>query len=368
MNRDAREISRKRLGWPCYKERRYFLWGLFLLIPFVLFLAVTELVGWTIIYQGKIYEYDKKLGWVPKNKFSFTGIRQDLGGKEYQVKATTNEDGFREWGKIETDKLKIFFVGDSFTGDLNVSDEDSYYGQIKQCIDAEVFAIGCGGYGTLQEFMLVEQYIDKVKPDIFVLQFSPNDFSNNSFSLESYSIVTNQKNLRPYYVDESLVYRLPEGHLYSVLYQYSSLFRLLDGRLQTLRYRVYSGYGSSTLTPENRKTIMMEAKKTTEQLLIKLKKTVSPYTNITLSFNSSTKNKVLTEQWIEACQNAAFTPLPSVSQAVEKAEKNGIMVRTADGGHWSPIGHRIAAEQLKLHLIDVISDYHAANEVKIAAH
>jgi hypothetical protein len=112
-----------------------------------------------------------------------------------------------------------------------------------------------------------------------------------------------------------------------------------------------------TLTQENREDLMLEAQKTTEQLLIKIKETVSPYTDVTLSFNCSTKNNSLTERWLKACHAAGFIPLPSVSQAVEKAEKNGVMVRTADGGHWSPIGHRIVAEQLKSHLIGIVSEY-----------
>ena len=42
-----------------------------------------------------------------------------------------------------------FFVGDSVTDDPNISDEDAYFGRVNELLDAEVLAIGGGGYGTL---------------------------------------------------------------------------------------------------------------------------------------------------------------------------------------------------------------------------
>ena len=45
-------------------------------------------------------------------------------------------------------------------------------------------------------------------------------------------------------------------------------------------------------------------------------------------------------------KEAGFTPLPMVSKAVELSEKQDIVVRAADGIHWSPQGHSIAGNIL----------------------
>ena len=82
-----------------------------------------------------------------------------------------------------------------------------------------------------------------IDPDYFVLQFCINDFSNNSMTLESHSVVGDQKNLRTYLLDDGQVgYRSLTGDWYRFLYRYSCIFRFLDRELQVLQCNRYGGY------------------------------------------------------------------------------------------------------------------------------
>ena len=48
---------------------------------------------------------------------------------------------------------------------------------------------GGGGYGTLQQYLLIKKNLDKIKPDIFIHQFCENDFENNSKVIEKNSLI-----------------------------------------------------------------------------------------------------------------------------------------------------------------------------------
>jgi hypothetical protein len=65
-------------------------------------------------------------------------------------------------GDISTKKFRIFFVGDSFTDGCGVKTEHVYFSIIKKNLDAEVFAYGGKGYGTLQEYLVIDSYINRI--------------------------------------------------------------------------------------------------------------------------------------------------------------------------------------------------------------
>src|SRR3974377_1865851 len=96
---------------------------------------------------------DDRLGWRPTKNFTFHSQKSDIAGHEYSVEINTNKYGFRSFGNLlGTDKKKVFFIGDSFTHAVEVSDSQTFYGLLKNALPIEVFAYGGGGYGTLQEY------------------------------------------------------------------------------------------------------------------------------------------------------------------------------------------------------------------------
>ena len=330
--------------------KKIFYWCALISFPIILLIVTAEIIATLYFESKRIYRYDPVIGWVPKSNFSYNKFHTDAAGNNYKVIVSTNKHGFRAWGDITSHKDKILFIGDSFTGDPNVSDEDSYFMQVKKILDVEIFAIGGGGYSTLQELLLLRKYVHIVNPDYFVLQFCSNDFSNNSLSLEHRSIVRNQKNIRPYF-DNKIIYRLPLNHWYRYLYVHSHLFRYFDAKLQHLQYHYYGGYESlSDTSPKKRNEEITNAEETTEHLL-KMMTDTMPEDTVLLSFTCNSRKHVDTKRWMRVVKSAGFIPLPSVSGTVEEAEHDGVVVRTSDGVHWSPRGHHIAGKALAREIV-----------------
>ena len=342
--------------------KKIFYWIVLAALPVFVLVVAGELYGAVYIDAKRVYRFDNEMGWAPKSNFRYNSRHSDIAGNTYDVTLTTNEYGFRQWGELGSEKPRILFIGDSVTGDPNMSDQDAYFGRVNALVDAEVFAIGGGGYGTLQELMVLKEYVNIIDPDYFVLQFCTNDFSNNSLYLESTSIVRNQKNLRPYLDGNQIVYRLPPGHWYRFLYKYSHIFRFLDRKLQIYQYNLYNGYIPPEEKDEERiHKETVSAEQVTERLLKMMVDSV-PRKARSLVFTCSTKKQTDSERWIRVSENAGFSPLPDVSAAVEKAEKEGVVVRASDGSHWGPQGHRIAGEVLAGEINRIIKDDRGKNE------
>lgn len=111
-------------------------------------------------------------------------------------------------------------VGDSFTHAVDASSEDTYYGVLQKKLPIEVFAYGGGGYGTLQEHLIIDRFFYLIKPDIVIVQFSSNDFANNSVEFERGSSDNNNR-FRPYL--------MPDRNIRSAYPARNSLSALLAG-------------------------------------------------------------------------------------------------------------------------------------------
>lgn len=305
-----------------------------------------------------VYEYDANLGWRTKRNFARQLPVIDQSGEKYLADYSTDEFGFRTFGDPGSGKKRILFVGDSWTGDPNTSDEEAYFGVVESELPVEVFAIGGGGYGTLQELMLVREFAEKVKPDILVLQYCDNDLINNSFSLEGPRITRNQKNFRPYWINGEIRYRLPADSFYILLHRYFRLFRTLDALLSTAQYRFYNSYYPPPYqayeglgpapSPELRAEIAAQKEAsiaTTRFLMSEMKRALPPGTKL-VTFSASSDDPEELRIWQSLAEESGFIAYPSVSMRVEEVEAEGKIVRVLDGAHWNRLGNRIAGEEL----------------------
>jgi len=93
--------------------------------------------------------------------------------------------GKKVFGDLATEKIKIFVIGDSFTGGWGPKEESMYYNVLAEGLNAEVFVYGGVGYGTLQEYLALDRYFDLIEPDLVLLQVTWNDFIDNSLKLAS---------------------------------------------------------------------------------------------------------------------------------------------------------------------------------------
>ena len=105
-------------------------WIISLTIPLVLVIAAIEIFGAFFHASKGLKDFDGQLGWLPKANFSYNNVYTDAVGNSYDVSISTNEDGFTAWGNTETGRIKILFIGDSYTVGPYVSDDYAYFGQV----------------------------------------------------------------------------------------------------------------------------------------------------------------------------------------------------------------------------------------------
>ena len=175
--------------------------------------------------------FDDQLGWRATENYHFNETKQSFDGTPYFARVSQDSRGFRLFGELSTSKPKVFVIGDSMTQAVEVSDDQTYYSRLKRLLDIEVFAYGGGGYGTLQEFLIFDKYVDLIKPDIVLWQFSNNDIINNAPDLEAASTINNNGLVRPYLVNGHIQYLHPNNAatmVPSISPRYCRLYYLVD--------------------------------------------------------------------------------------------------------------------------------------------
>jgi hypothetical protein len=169
---------------------RRFLQGLLSqLVIIVITLAVTELVlrvlDLRFLRDGArpgyafVYRYDPDLGWapVPNAAAEFTGSRT--------VSVKNNSIGLRDIEHDRGGSPRILFIGDSFTWGFDVEAKDRFTEILRQKMpQADIVNAGVPGYGTDQEYLLLEKMWDAIKPDVVVLMYcSDNDRFDNTTNM-----------------------------------------------------------------------------------------------------------------------------------------------------------------------------------------
>ena len=124
------------------------------------------------------YQYDKELGWFPiQNK---TMQFQD----ERLITIRNNADGFRDGPHAAKSKKRLAFLGDSFVWGYDAEASDRFTEKLQRKLpELEVLNLGVSGYGTDQEYLLLQKWFDRYQPDVLVLVFSDNDVEENSLNL-----------------------------------------------------------------------------------------------------------------------------------------------------------------------------------------
>lgn len=242
------------------------------------------------------------------------------------------------------DKRKVIFVGDSFTQAVEVSDNKTYYSFLKDTTNLEVFAYGVGGYGNLQEYMVLDKFIDQIQPDILVLQFCSNDFVNNYYELELRSSRNNNAMRRPYLTEEGqVVYAMAKP-----LPQFREFINMNSRFLYSIFSRLDKLASSDSsvediVTAKGRKyELFQNAVEITERVLGKIKARVPTNTPV-YAFSVDDPNPYYDEfRRMSRANDVVF--VDDVPRTIRKAEEHGIVVRAADNIHWNEMGHKIASD------------------------
>ena len=121
------------------------------------------------------YNHHQTLGWFPK-----PNLQQKFIGSQ-EITVSHNNQGFRD-ANNHSNSPALMFLGDSFVWGYDVENEQIFTSVLQKKLQQQyaVYNLGVSGYGTDQEFLLLQQFYDKIKPQKVFLIFCANDYYNNS--------------------------------------------------------------------------------------------------------------------------------------------------------------------------------------------
>ena len=311
-------------------------------LPLLVLLVVAE-VGLRVYYLTKranrpqLSELSELEGWI-----GTPDVESEFEARAYgRILYSTNSEGFRVWGDPATEKTKILFIGDSYTQAYQVSDGLAYYDVVgKSREDTEVFAYGVGGYGSLQELMVLERWLRTIRPDLVVWQAHTNDIVNNDFRLESSSSENNNHMRRPYYEDGAAVLRHPDGRALGFLAEISYVFRRLAVIRDSLTKRVVgSGEEQMGLADDGFRRSLA----TTKAILARAAEAADPAPLILFVVQSGAAplpyEAVFTE---ELCGDRRWHCIRGLDERIRAVGQADIRVDGGSDDHWNDTGHRMA--------------------------
>ncbi|MCK5493146.1 MAG: SGNH/GDSL hydrolase family protein [Candidatus Omnitrophica bacterium] len=319
----------------------------------ILYLAMTGVVCLLLLEAGirSVFFVRNKInppGRILSTEFGWV-TRPNRHGREIvkgygEIDFSTTKLGFRVFGDINTTKTKIFIIGDSFTCAETVSDGWTYYDYLRKNNDnVEIFACGTGGHGSLQEYMVMDKYLDLIKPDIILWQFCGNDFVNNEYEFEAKSIV-NDFMVRPYYIDDKIQYLFPgqTSSWWCLVTKHSYLARFLSVRINLLK-----GRSEENVSGENH-PLFKKSVITTSKIIRLVRKRSG---NIPVIAFSSDMGYAKIVSDIFKNNNICF--LPAIPEAVKEMKESGVIVDGSpwDRCHWNNTGHSIVGKEILDYLI-----------------
>jgi lysophospholipase L1-like esterase len=331
---------------PSTPLRNIILNGMVMLITLVLCLIIAE-VALRVVHNSKIhtFELDKKLGWRTVPNLDLVIQTQDFVGTPSTVKIQTNADGFRVYDTT-LNTPRVLIIGDSFTFGKDVSQESTYYSLLQRSIGGSFFVYGGEGFNTLQEFFILDEFIDQIKPDIVILQFCWNDYLANLPELEQQSLLNNNGYRRPYPNSEgNPEYSNPKGALHTFSLNYSRL-------LYSLLYRSDQAFGWSAPDIEIEDIIKRDgtkhqglqgSKQRTLRVLKKFKERCGNVPTYIFPIDDLAPYYSLTQEISEV---SGLEFIPGIGAALREFELTGETTKASDGAHWNAAGHRVTAEIL----------------------
>ncbi len=135
-----------------------------------------------------VYRYDADLGWFPvaNSSSTFTGSRT--------ISVHNNSLGLRDIEHDRTPRPTVLFLGDSFVWGYDVEADERFTELLRKDLPGmRIVNAGVSGYGTDQEYLLLDRIWNEIKPDVVVLMFCVgNDHIDNATN------VRNGGYLKPY--------------------------------------------------------------------------------------------------------------------------------------------------------------------------
>lgn len=292
-------------------------------------------------------ELDPELGWKMTPGYHWEGTLADISGAYYDVRLDYDANGFKAFGDVSSAKQKVMFIGDSYTASVEVSNETTFYNLIADSLDIEVFAYGHAGFGTLQEFMILDKWLDRIAPDLIVWQVCSNDFIDNYAQLEieaGYKVGEKRPYLTP---SGEVVYKCPKSGWQKV----TDKIKFYDWLTMRVTASVANVRGEEAKTAEyyittkKREYPKFDAAVGISEMIAARIATRVGSTPV-LGFSADSYQPQLNE-WTRIFTENGFDFEHAQLHALNFARyENGLAIHAADGYHWNEEGHRVVARSL----------------------
>ena len=325
-------------------------------ISVFLFLCIDLLLG--RIYP-KMYT-PTKYGWSVAADRKVIHTVQDTKDNYRKVTNQYFAHGFKRWPIDPGDKPRVLIIGDSFTQMTYVSNGEEWYAYIEQAFSDIVFYVfGGGGYGTLQEYMVMDDHFDNINPDAIIWQFCGNDYANNYYELDKRGYPFNNHFVRPYLENNDIVFRLPLP--YPQLREYSFLAdRLLhiydrkhrrDATKDLSEYRKRRDKKRNSLSLQDKRALELDNSKAVDVTKILVEKVRSRSGDIPIYFFNSCGK--FTDNHRSICDAGGFRCVDDIGDYMKKIEDSGIQTKIENDGHWNYSGNQYAGEKLAEYLTNI---------------
>jgi hypothetical protein len=301
-------------------------------------LAARGYIRWRA--HGLVQPYDLT-GWRPTPNSTFDRNVAGYG----RVHFTIGRDGFREWSEADSSSHpRVLFIGDSFTHGHTVSDGKAYYDVVHQQFpQTNLYVFGCIGYGTLQEYLIFDRYIDQVNPDLIIWQFCQNDIINNDYELESQSPAQNNHVPRPYLQDDDSIdflYPRQRTSWLSFSARYLYVFRLVDEWSDTTTWAKRTI--ETDLTSSS--PLQQRSAETTRRIMALVRKRAG---NRPIVDFSDCRASWAGSAYKNACESNGITYAPEIENTMSEARAAKKPVIGTNGDyHWNEAGNRLAGNTL----------------------
>jgi hypothetical protein len=285
--------------------------------------------------------YDPILGWRPRENYSGDGVRTNSMGIRAEREFTIEPPG--------DVTARIVVVGDSYTWGERVRNGETYADRLDELLPGvEVINLGVHGYGTDQQFLYIREFGLRFKPDLVILGFFDLDIDRNVLAFRDYAkprfmldgsgelMLTNVPVPSP---DEVLSrnQRLPRSYLFELARKAFSihlgrtvLYERQRRREQTLTCAILDG-------------AYRETKNAGAELLLVF---------IPWSLEEQLRSaEGLLERWAGS-SGAPFLNLRKYMTTLPRERTEGLYGDPDEGGHWTPAGHRTAAEAIASTIIE----------------
>ena len=300
------------------------------------------------------HQSDPALGWSCK-----PNVRMRFRRPDFDAEIAQGPDGWRrpEPAPPSNPSRRVLFLGDSFTWGWGVSQGELFTDRLQQRLpDTAVYNRGVNGFGTSQEYLLLQQELARHKYDAVALMFFQNDVGDN---------VNPKRGRRPLFAlegDRLVPRNQPPKRLMNPVVRFfkdhSRLYQLLDFRISLV---VRSLDDDREVTPHPEKTQVdyhdLPGATVTMRLLREMRRLArdhgSEFVIVYLPHHGEIAGLTSSYPYIEAVhamiRDVAATdgiPLVDLTEPFRQQAQRGRVVVYPHDEHWTPEGHRLAADVL----------------------